>query len=77
MAVQAGDGAVRQLDLHEIRNLSVDIGRPTRVTAPLVYTPTPAAASVTFTITQATVGVPTYLGLTVTDDCGAWPTFLG
>jgi thermitase len=77
VAVQAGAGIVHQLDLHEIRNLSVDVGSQHGITTPIVYTPTAAAASVTLTMTQLTGGVPTYLGLTVTDDCGAWPTFLG
>jgi thermitase len=77
LTIQAGAGTIHQVDLREVRNLSVDVGSQRGVTAPIVYTPTSATSSVALTITQVSVGTPTHVSLVVTDDCGPWPTFFG
>lgn len=77
LTIQAGAGPIHQIELREVRNLSIDVGSQHGVTSPIVYTPAAVTSSVTLTITQVSVGVPTLVSMVVTDDCGPWPTFFG
>ena len=59
-------------------NAIIDVeGGPTGQRAPFVYVPPASATSVSFLVSRVQTGQPTTVQLTVTDACGAWPTFVG
>jgi hypothetical protein len=41
------------------------------------YTPPADATTVSFTVERVTPGQPTTIPLTVVDECGSWPSFVG
>ncbi|MGE3908694.1 MAG: S8 family serine peptidase [Chloroflexota bacterium] len=77
VVIVAGAGVLRQVDFRQLRNASVTIGSQTGVTQPFVYRPNPPVNQLGFRLTQRSYGQSATVTLTITDDCGAWTTFVG
>jgi hypothetical protein len=77
-----GNNQLQALQFTSLANATVDVGSPLIAT---VATPTTVAlgtpgnrpASIALTLRRVTAGQAATAILTVTDGCGAWPTFVG
>lgn len=69
--------SLRGLRLTRTANAVVDMGDLVSVTAPVDLPLAPGATQATFTLRRLVDTAATTVALTVTDECGAWPTLLG
>ena len=76
VAVTAGQGFLRAIDLGHATNASVDLAGSTGLTGNASPSLPALQTATTFTVRRAGPGAVT-VPLTVHDDCGAWPTFVG
>jgi hypothetical protein len=75
----APNNVVRQVQVTRALNAQVQILGQTLGAGGGTVTPPTAAQSLTFTVARQPAGarVPVTVSFAVTDDCGAWPTFVG
>lgn len=69
--------ALRFDDPRPSQNAIIDIGGQTGRQGAFVMTPPVGTISLSFTAHPVTPGQPTTVYLTVVDNCGSWPTFVG
>src|SRR4051812_36150975 len=70
--------SLRSLAFGPSTNALIDVpGQPAGQTGPFTVSLAPGASQITFVVRQQTAGSPTTVPLTVRDDCGDWPTFVG
>jgi hypothetical protein len=83
VTVQAGrpatapNNTLRQLQVVRATNAQVQILGQTFGAGGGTVTPTAGSQSLTFTIVRQNAGATVTVPLVVTDDCGAWSTFVG
>jgi hypothetical protein len=83
VTVQAGTSGTNQNNhLHTLRfrgatNALVDVNGQTGRTGDFDVDLPATPAQATLTVRRATAGQPTTVPITLVDDCGPWPTFVG
>ncbi len=74
-----GNNQLQQLQFTRLTNALVDVATtpPAHVAAPITVNLPGHPAAIGLTVHRLTAGQPATVELTVTDGCGAWPTFVG
>jgi outer membrane protein assembly factor BamB len=73
----APSNQLRRLEFGAAAGALVDAGGQTGLPGNFTITLPAGTQATTFTVRQAVVGQPASVPLTVVDDCGEWPTFIG
>ena len=76
MSVRAGAGLIREIGFQDMRNATISIGSQSGATAPFTYRPSAYVDVVQFSVARPGSSSWT-VNLSIVDDCGAWPTFVG
>jgi hypothetical protein len=80
VTISASSGArIQQLQFGTASNalINVPVAGITNMTGNQTVNLPPETLSVPFTVRRQTAGVATHVNLTVVDQCGSWPTFVG
>jgi parallel beta-helix repeat protein len=73
----APNNTISQIQFQPAQNASVEIGGQAHPGGSFVQPMAPGTLQTTFTVRRLTAGQASTVPLTVVDDCGGWPTFVG
>jgi hypothetical protein len=76
VSLQAGGGMIRQVRFGPTQNAIVDVGTLANQTGSFSYAPSPASATVAFSVRRQAAGAST-VPIVLVDDCGEWRSFVG